>query len=79
MSSTVDNNNVRGNILMLSTLVVTLVLPLALIILSYIGIISGTAEYVSAFAVITSMIYIIGGTIWMFIQDSKDSAQLSDG
>ncbi|QKQ24257.1 hypothetical protein HUE58_03735 [Candidatus Ruthia endofausta] len=79
MSSTVDNSDVRGNILMLSTLVVTLVLPLALIILSYIGIISGTAEYVSAFAVIASMIYIVGGTIWMFTQDSKDGEQLSDG
>ncbi|MBW5289027.1 MAG: hypothetical protein Rpha_0571 [Candidatus Ruthia sp. Apha_13_S6] len=64
---------------MLSTLVVTLVLPLALIVLSYIGIISGTAEYVSAFAVITSTIYIVGGTIWMFSQDSKDNEQLFDG
>ncbi|MBW5290225.1 MAG: hypothetical protein Rsou_0696 [Candidatus Ruthia sp. Asou_11_S2] len=79
MSSTVDNSGVKGNILMLSTLVVTLVLPLALIILSYIGIISNTAEYVSAFAVIASMIYIVGGTIWMFAQDSKDSGELSDG
>ncbi len=79
MSSTVDNSGVRGNMLMLSTLVVTLVLPLALIVLSYIGIISGTAEYVSAFAVIASMIYIVGGTIWMFVQDSKDGGELYDG
>ncbi len=79
MSSALDNSGIRGNILMLSILVVTLVLPLTLIVLSYIGIISGTAKYVSAFAVIASMIYIVGGTIWMFIQDSKDGGQLSDG
>ncbi|NYT52017.1 MAG: hypothetical protein H0A74_00265 [Candidatus Vesicomyosocius endoextente] len=79
MSSTVDNSNIRGNILMLSTLIITLILPLILIILSYIDIISGTSEYIYAFAVITSMIYIIGGTIWMFTQDLKDSKQLFDG
>ncbi|MBT6022648.1 MAG: hypothetical protein HOG86_04475, partial [Candidatus Thioglobus sp.] len=45
MGSTVDNSGVKGNILMISTLAVTLVAPLALIILSYIEVISGTAEY----------------------------------
>ncbi|MCH9646443.1 MAG: hypothetical protein K0U08_07360 [Proteobacteria bacterium] len=79
MSSTVDNSGARGNILMISTLVVTLVAPLALIILSYIEIISGTAEWIAAFGVIASTIYIIGGSIWMFSQDVKDGQNLADG
>jgi len=37
MSSTVDNSAKRGHILLLSTMTVTLVAPLALIILSYIS------------------------------------------
>ncbi len=77
--SNVDNSGVKGNILMLSTLVVTLVLPLALILLSYIGIISGTAVYIAAFAVIASVLYIVGGGAWMFYQDKKDGEQLADG
>ncbi len=76
--SNVDNSGVKGNILMLSTLVITLVVPLAVVLLSYIGIISGTAQYIAAFAVVASMIYIIGGTIWMYIQDGKDG-ELADG
>jgi len=40
MSSTVDNSAKRGHILLLSTMTVTLVAPLALIILSYMEIIS---------------------------------------
>ncbi len=79
MSSTVDNSGVRGNILMLGTLVVTLVLPLALILLSYIGIIEGTATYIAALAVVLSAIYIIGGAFWMFSQDAKDGENLADG
>ncbi len=79
MHSTVDNSSLRGNILMLSSLVVSIVAPLALILLSYTGVISGTAEYVAAFGVIVSTIYIIGGSIWMFSQDVKDGANLADG
>lgn len=79
MNSTVNNSGVRGNILMISALAVTLVVPLALIVLSYIGIISGTAEYIAAFGVIASTIYIIGGSIWMFSQDSKDGKNLTNG
>ncbi len=55
MSSTVDNSAKRGHILLLSTMVVTLVAPLALIILSYMEIISGTAQYIAAFGVIASL------------------------
>ena len=79
MSSTVDNSATKGHILLLSTLVVTLVAPLALILLSYMEIISGTAEYISSVAVVASMIYIIGGTIWMATQDKKDGEHLADG
>ncbi len=79
MSSTVDNSGVRGNILLLGTLVVTLVLPLALILLSYIGVISGTATYIAALAVVLSAIYVIGGAFWMFSQDAKDGENLADG
>ncbi len=79
MSSTVNNSGVKGNILMISTLAISLVAPLALIILSYIGMISGTAEYIAAFGVIASTIYIIGGSIWMFSQDVKDGKNLADG
>ncbi len=79
MSSTVDNSAARGHILLLSTLVVTLVVPLALLLLSYMGIISGTAEYISAFAVIGSILYIFIGGIWMYVQDKKDGTTLTDG
>ncbi len=79
--SNVDNSGVKGNILMLSTLVVTLVVPLLWVLLSYDGIalISGTAVYVAAFAVIASVLYVVGGGLWMFVQDKKDGEQLSDG
>ncbi|WP_144418599.1 hypothetical protein [Candidatus Thioglobus autotrophicus] len=79
MSSTVDNSSAKGNILMISTLAVSLVAPLALIILSYIEVITGTAEWIAAFGVIASTIYIIGGSIWMFAQDAKDGQNLADG
>ena len=78
MSSTVDNSAKKGHILLLSTLVVTLVAPLALIILSYMEIISGTAQYIAAFGVIASMIYSVGGSILMAVQDKKDGI-LADG
>ncbi len=79
MSSTVDNSSAKGNILMISTLAITLVAPLALILLSYIEVITGTAEWIAAFGVIASTIYIIGGSIWMFAQDAKDGQNLADG
>ncbi|HIM54930.1 MAG TPA: hypothetical protein EYI82_05525 [Gammaproteobacteria bacterium] len=79
MSSTVDNSAKKGHILLLSTMVVTLVVPLALIILSYMNIISGTAEYIAAAGVIASSIYIIGGGLLMAFQDKKDGETLSDG
>jgi len=79
MGSTVDNSGLRGHILMISSLAVSLVAPLALIILSYIGVISGTAEYIAAFGVVASTIYIIGGSIWMFLQDVQDGKNLADG
>ncbi|HIB28683.1 hypothetical protein [Candidatus Thioglobus sp.] len=78
MSAT-DNSTKKGHILMVSTMAVTLIAPLALIILSYIGAVSGTAEYVAAFGVIASTIYIIGGSIWMFSQDATDGKNLADG
>jgi len=61
-----------GNLLMLGTLSVTLIFPLALIILSYLNIIEGIAMYIAAMAVIFSAVYIIIGSTWMFWQDSKD-------
>jgi hypothetical protein len=79
MSSSVDNSSLRGNILMISTLAISLVAPLALIILSYIEVISGTAEYIAAFGVVASTVYIIGGSVWMFIQDAQDGKNLADG
>lgn len=79
MSSAVDNSAKKGHILLLSTLVITLVAPLALILLSYVEIISGTAQYIAAFGVIASSIYIIGGGILMAVQDKKDGKALSDG
>ena len=78
MSSTVDNSAKKGHILLLSTMVVTLVVPLALIILSYMDIISGTAQYIAAAGVIASSIYIIGGGLLMAFQDKKDGETLSD-
>ena len=75
----VDNSAKRGHILLLGTLVITLVAPLALILLSYTDVVSGTAEYIAAFAVIASALYIVGGGIWMAIQDKKDGETLQDG
>ncbi|MDC0390399.1 MAG: hypothetical protein QNL23_05045 [Candidatus Thioglobus sp.] len=79
MSSSVDNSSLRGNILMISALAISLLAPLALIILSYTKIISGTAEYVAAFGVVASTVYIIGGSVWMFLQDAQDGKNLADG
>lgn len=79
MSSTVDNSAKKGHILFLSTMVVTLVLALALIILSYMNIISGTAQYIAAAGVIASSIYIIGGGLLMVFQDKKDGETLNYG
>jgi len=79
MSSSVDNSSLRGNILMISALVISLLAPLALIIISYTEIISGTAEYVAAFGVVASTIYIIGGSVWMFLQDAQDGKNLANG
>jgi len=79
MSSSVDNSSLRGNILMISALVISLLAPLALIIISYTEIISGTAEYVAAFGVVASIIYIIGGSVWMFLQDAQDGKNLANG
>jgi hypothetical protein len=67
-----SNDSKTGNLLFLGTLSITLVLPLALILLSYLEIISGTASTIAAFGVILSAIYVVGGGIWMFIQDKKD-------
>jgi hypothetical protein len=79
MSSSVDNSSLRGNILMISALAISLLAPLALIILSYTKIISGTAEYVAAFGVVASTVYIVGGSVWMFLQDAQDGKNLADG
>jgi hypothetical protein len=79
MSSSLDNSSLRGNILMISALVIFLLVPLALIILSYPEIISGTAEYVAVFGVVTSFMYIIGDSVWMFLQDAQYSKNLADG
>ena len=75
----VDNGAKRGHVLLLGTLVITLVAPLALILLSYTGVVSGTAQYIAAFGVIASALYIIGGGIWMAVQDKKDGEMLQDG
>ncbi len=79
MNSVVDNSTRKGHILLLSTMAVTLVVPLALIILSYIDVISGIAQYIAAVGVIASSIYIIGGGFLMAFQDKKDGDTLSDG
>ena len=79
MSSTVDKSAKKGHLILLSPMIVTLVVPLALIILSYMNIISGTAQYIAAAGVIASSIYIIGGGLLMAFQDKKDGETLSDG
>ncbi|MCS5589112.1 MAG: hypothetical protein NZ824_03990 [Candidatus Thioglobus sp.] len=79
MNSAVDNSARKGHILLLSTVAATLFVPLALIILSYMGVISGTAQYIAAVGVIASSIYIIGGGFLMAFQDKKDGETLSDG
>jgi hypothetical protein len=67
-----DNSTTTGHIYLLGTLVITLVVPLAVILLSYADIISGVGQIVAAFAVLASAIYIVGGGIWTVLQDKKD-------
>lgn len=66
------NNALSGHINLIATLFVSLVLPLILILLSYLDIISGIGNFITAFAVIATIVFLIGGGIWMFIQDKKD-------
>jgi hypothetical protein len=40
-------------------------------------IISGTAEFIAAFAVIASALYSVGGGIWTVIQDKKDGENIA--
>jgi len=49
-----DNSTIKGHFLLLTTLAITLVLPVALILLSYLDIISGLGQYVAAIAVIAA-------------------------
>ncbi len=74
-----ENNTLNGHIQLLSILAVGLVLPLALILLSYAGVISGLGNYVVAFAVIASIVYVVGGGIWMFFQDKADAKTMENG
>jgi hypothetical protein len=67
-----DNSTTTGHMYLLGTLVITLVVPLAVILLSYADIISGVGQIVAAFAVLASAIYIVGGGIWTVLQDKKD-------
>ncbi len=67
-----DNSTISGHIKLIGVLVVSLVLPLAVILLAYLGIISGIGDIIVALAVILSIIYIVGGTIWSFSQDKED-------
>jgi hypothetical protein len=72
-----DNSAKTGHINLILTLAISLVAPLALILLSYTGVISGTAEFVAAFGVIGSAIYIIGGGILIATQDKKDGENIA--
>lgn len=63
-----------GHLFLVSTLLTTLVLPITLIILSYLKIIDGISlgMILTAIAVILSSVYIFYGTILMALQDKKD-------
>ena len=69
----------KSHLLFLGTLTIMLIIPFALIMLSYLEIISGTADYIIAFGVIASSTYIIGGGILSFIQDKKDALLETNG
>jgi hypothetical protein len=73
-----QTTELKTHLLFLGTLTIILIIPLALIILSYTSVISGTADYVIAFAVIASFVYIIGGGIYSFIQDSRDGKKYGE-
>lgn len=66
----------KAHLLFIGTLAIVLIFPLALIMLSYFEIISGTADYVVAFGVIASSVYIIGGGGLSFFQDKKDGESM---
>jgi len=67
-----DNSPEKGHFLILTTLAVTLFLPLIIIILSYNDIINGISEFSIKMAVFASAAMIIGGTLVMMVQDKKD-------
>ncbi len=68
-----NNSEKTGHLYLIGTLVISLILPLLLIIFSYMGIISGVGDFVIAIAVILSSVYIIGGVVMSFIQDGEDA------
>lgn len=68
-----NNSEKTGHLYLIGTLVVSLILPLLLIIFSYMGIISGVGDFIIAIAVILSGAYIIGGTVMSFMQDGEDA------
>jgi hypothetical protein len=68
------SNSTSGNLLLISTIALTLLIPVSLILLSYLELINGTllGHIVTAVAVITASAFIIVGGIWMYVQDKKD-------
>lgn len=63
-----------GNLLLISTMFITLLVPVSLILVSYLDIIDGLffGHIITALAVIISSIFIIFGGLWMYTQDKKD-------
>jgi uncharacterized membrane protein len=67
-------SNLSGHILMMSVMTLTLLLPLAVILGSYMDMLDGQSigMFITSVAVVFSGIYIIGGNILMAFQDKED-------
>lgn len=63
-----------GNTMLISTIFLTLLLPLFFIMITYLKIIDGIqlGYFITAFAVVASSLFIVVGGLWMFIQDKQD-------
>ncbi len=68
-----SKNELQGHLYLLGTLLLVFILPLALIVLSYLEVISGIASYIAALGVIGTVGYILIGWFITVKADKEDA------
>lgn len=68
-----SKNELQGHLYLLGTLLLVFILPLALIVLSYLEVISGIASYIAALGVIGTVAYILIGWFITVKADKEDA------